>query len=102
MKEHNMSVRDCYSDMSDEELDQKVRAIKARMPHACFRMFKGSLRAMGHHVQWKRVRGSLQWVDGAGIIARMIELHCIALQKYFVPAPLSLVHIDTNHKLISY
>ena len=29
--DHNMSVRECYSDMSDEELDQKVRVIKARM-----------------------------------------------------------------------
>ena len=46
MKEHNMSVRECYSDMSDEELDQKVRAITARMPHAGFRMVKGSLQAM--------------------------------------------------------
>lgn len=99
MKEHNMSVRECYSDMSDEELDQKVRAIKARMPHAGFRMVKGSLRAMGHRVQWRRVRESLQRVDGAGIIARMIQLRCIARQKYSVPAP---VHIDTNHKLIRY
>ncbi|CDQ62133.1 unnamed protein product [Oncorhynchus mykiss] len=88
--------------MSDEELDQKVRAIKARMPHVGFRMVKGSLQAMGHRVQWRRVRESLQRVDGAGIVARMIQLRCIALQKYSVPAPLSLVHIDTNHTLISY
>ena len=65
MKEHNMSVRECYSDMSDEELDQKVRAIKARMPHAGFKMVKGSLRAMGHRVLWRRVRESSQRVDGA-------------------------------------
>lgn len=57
-----MSVRECYSDMSDEELDQKVSAIKAKMPHAGFRMVKGSLRAMGHCVQWRRVRESLQRV----------------------------------------
>ena len=64
-----MSVRECYSDMSDEELDQKVRVIKGRMPHAGFRMIKGSLRAMGNHVQWRRVMESLQRADGAGIIA---------------------------------
>ncbi len=100
MKDHNMSVRACYSVISDEELDQKVRAIKARMPHAGYRMVKGSLQAMGLRLQWKRVRLSLQRVDGAGIIARMIELRCIARRSYSVPAPLSLVHIDTNHKLI--
>lgn len=59
MKDHNMSVRACYSVISDEELDQKVRAIKARMPHAGYRMVKGSLQAMGLRLQWKRVRLSL-------------------------------------------
>lgn len=100
MKDHNMSVRACYSVISDEELDQKVRAIKARMPHAGYRIVNGSLQAMGLRLQWKRVRLSLQRVDGAGIIARMIQLRCIARRRYSVPAPLSLVHIDTNHKLI--
>lgn len=96
MKDHNMSVRACYSVISDEELYQKVRAIKARMPHAGYRVVKGSLQAMGLRLQWKRVRLSLQSVDGA----RMIQLRCIARRRYSVPAPLSLVHIDTNHKLI--
>ena len=35
-----MSVRECYSDMSDEDLDQKVRTSKARMPHVDFIMVK--------------------------------------------------------------
>uniref|UniRef100_A0A8C5FJ24 Integrase core domain-containing protein n=1 Tax=Gadus morhua TaxID=8049 RepID=A0A8C5FJ24_GADMO len=90
MQEHNLSVRKCYSDISDDVLDQKVRSIKARMPHA----------AMEHRISWRRVKMSLQRVDGAGIIARMVQLSCIARRTYSVPAPLSLVHIDTNHKLI--
>ena len=92
MKEHNMYVRECYSHMSDEDVHQKVSAIKARMPHAGFRMVKESLRAMGHHVQWWRVRDSLQRVDGAGITARMIQLRSIAWQKYPVPALVSRPH----------
>ncbi|CAL8406601.1 unnamed protein product [Arctogadus glacialis] len=102
MQEHNLSVRKCYSDISDDVLDQKVRSIKARMPHAGYRLVKGSLQAMGHRISWRRVKMSLQRVDGAGIIARMVQLSCIARRTYSVPAPLSLVHIDTNHKLIRY
>ncbi|XP_062260800.1 uncharacterized protein LOC133968652 isoform X3 [Platichthys flesus] len=102
MQEHNLSVRKCYSDISDDVLDQKVRSIKARMPHAGYRIVKGSLQAMGHQISWRRVKMSLQRVDGAGIIARMVQLSCIARRTYSVPAPLSLVHIDTNHKLIRY
>ncbi|KAL0969694.1 hypothetical protein UPYG_G00230990 [Umbra pygmaea] len=102
MKVHDLSVRNCYSDMPDNVLDQKVRAIKARMPDAGYRLVKGSLLAMGYRVTWRRVKLSLQRVDGAGIISRMIQLTCIARRTYSVPAPLSLVHIDTNHKLIRY
>ncbi|XP_062267612.1 uncharacterized protein LOC133973646 isoform X2 [Platichthys flesus] len=98
MQEHNLSVRKCYSYISDDLLDQKVRSIKARMPHAGYRLVKGSLQAMGHRISWRRVKMSLQRVDGAGIIARMVQLSCIARRTYSVPAPLSLVHIDTNHK----
>ncbi|KAG1928590.1 hypothetical protein F2P79_023572 [Pimephales promelas] len=102
MKEENLSVRSNYSDISDHELDQKVRSIKARTPHAGYRLVKGSLQAMGHRVTWKRIKMSLQRVDGAGVISRMVQLSCIARRTYSVPAPLSLVHIDTNHKLIRY
>ncbi|XP_073710260.1 uncharacterized protein [Misgurnus anguillicaudatus] len=102
MKEENLSVRSTYSNISDSELDQKVRSIKTRMPHAGYSLVKGSLQAMGHRVTWRRVKMSLQRVDGAGVLSRMVQLSCIARRSYSVPAPLSLVHIDTNHKLIRY
>ncbi|XP_026119160.1 uncharacterized protein LOC113098348 [Carassius auratus] len=72
------------------------------MPDAGYRLVKGALLAMGHRVTWSRVKSSLQRVDGAGIISRIIQLTCIARRTYSVPAPLSLVHVDTNHKLIRY
>lgn len=102
MKDNNLSVRKCYSDITDDELDQKVRSIKARMPHAGYRLTKGALQALGYRIPWRRVERSLQRVDGAGVISRMVQLSCIARRTYSVPAPLSLVHIDTNHKLIRY
>nr|XP_054600126.1 uncharacterized protein LOC129164370 [Nothobranchius furzeri]XP_054600127.1 uncharacterized protein LOC129164370 [Nothobranchius furzeri] len=102
MKEHGLSVRGCYSKISDDELDVLVRSIKSRMPHAGFRLMKGELLARGHRVQWHRVQAVMHRVDGAGILARMIQLGFVARRSYCVPAPLSLVHIDTNHKLIRY
>ncbi len=100
MKEESLSVRSSYSDISDHELDQKFRSIKTRMPHAGYRLVKGSLQAMGHRVTWRRVKMSLQHVDGAGVLSRMVQLSCITRRTYSVPAPLTLVHIYTNHKLI--
>ncbi|XP_076858392.1 uncharacterized protein LOC143512217 isoform X1 [Brachyhypopomus gauderio] len=102
MKEHGLSVRGCYSKISDDELDLVVRSIKSRMPHAGYRLVKGELLARGHRVQWDRVKATMHRVDGAGILARMIQLGFVARRSYCVPAPLSLVHVDTNHKLIRF
>ncbi|CAL9694243.1 unnamed protein product [Knipowitschia caucasica] len=41
-------------------------------------------------------------VDAPGILDRMMRLGCIVRRTYHVQRPLSLVHIDTNHKLIRY
>lgn len=100
MKEHGLSVRGCYSNISDIELDCVVRSIKSRMPHAGYRLVKGELLARGYRVQWHRVKDTMHRVDGAGILSRMIQLRFVTRRSYCVPAPLSLVHVDTNHKLI--
>ncbi|XP_016326655.1 uncharacterized protein LOC107676593 [Sinocyclocheilus anshuiensis] len=102
LKEHTLSIRACYSNISDEELDHVVRSIKIRMPHAGYRLMKGELLARGHQIQWHRMKASMRQVDGAGILARMVQLGFIARRSYSVPAPLSLVHVDTNHKLITF
>ncbi|XP_039862405.1 uncharacterized protein LOC120718119 [Simochromis diagramma] len=41
-------------------------------------------------------------VDAVGIFTRITELGCVVQRSYSVRGPLSLVHIDTNHKLIRY
>lgn len=51
-------------------------------------------------MQWQRIRASMHRVDTAGIVSRMSELRCVVIRTYPVPGPRSLMHIDTNHKLI--
>lgn len=65
-----------------------------------YKMVKGCLRALGHRVQWNRVWDSMRRVDSAGILERMANLGCVVRRTCSVPGPLSLLHIDTNHKLI--
>ncbi|KAL4007965.1 hypothetical protein ACER0C_001817 [Sarotherodon galilaeus] len=94
MNEFNLSVQALYSSLSDEELDQCITDIKSRHPHAgC---------ENGHRIQYQRVRSSMHRVDTAGVVSRMVSLGCIARRAYSVPGPQSLMHIDTNHKLIRY
>lgn len=100
MAESDFSVRELYSTLTDEELDQCVRDIKSRQPHSGYRMMKALLQAQGLRVQYDRVRASLHRVDTIGVISRMNNLGCIVRRTYSVPSPQSLMHIDTNHKLI--
>ncbi|KAG9261338.1 hypothetical protein AMEX_G26349 [Astyanax mexicanus] len=41
-------------------------------------------------------------VDTVGILCRLNQLGCVVRRTYSVPGPKSLMHIDTNHKLIRY
>ncbi|XP_034064494.1 uncharacterized protein LOC117541447 [Gymnodraco acuticeps] len=70
------------------------------MPHAGYRLVKGTLQSRGFRVQWERVRDSMHRVDIVGILFRMNQLGCVVRRTYSVPGPKSLMHIDTNHKLI--
>ncbi|XP_062844579.1 uncharacterized protein LOC134325053 [Trichomycterus rosablanca] len=102
LAESELSVRELYSTMTDDELDQCVREIKSRQPHSGYRMVKALLQARGLRVQYNRVRASMHRVDTTGVISRMVQLGCIARRTYSVPGPQALMHIDTNHKLIRY
>ncbi|XP_042626097.1 uncharacterized protein LOC109068500 isoform X1 [Cyprinus carpio] len=102
MAESDLSVRELYSTLTDEELDQCVIDIKSRQPHSGYRMVKGLLQAQGLRVQYERVRASMHRVDTIGVISRITNLGCIVRRTYSVPSPQSLMHIDTNHKLIRY
>ncbi|KAK1895766.1 PiggyBac transposable element-derived protein 4, partial [Dissostichus eleginoides] len=45
---------------------------------------------------------SMHRVDSIGILSRLASLGCVVRRTYSVRGPLSLVHMDTNHKLIRY
>lgn len=102
MKEYGLSVRGTYSTITDPELDNVISAIKSQMPNAGYRMVQGHLVSMGHRVQWWRMMASMHKVDAVGIFSRLTQLGCAVRRSYSVRGPLSLVHIDTNHKLIWY
>ena len=100
LDDNRLSIKQLYSNISDEQLDNLVRSVKARHPHLGYRMIHGILRGIGHRLQWKRVASSVKRVDPVGVVSRLTAMGCVARRTYSVPGPLHLVHIDTNHKLI--
>ena len=111
-----------YSTISDEQLDHMadrrfssadtsksarrrsspriVREAQSRNPNTGIRLTKGFVMGKGHRVQHYRIRESLIRTDPAGMMDRWAQT--VRRRKYQVHSPLSLWHIDGNHKLIRY
>ena len=98
MTEYGISVRSLYTELSDGTLDSIVQHLKLSYPSLGYRMLDGLLRQRGIRIKQHRLRESLQRVDPNGVVVRWADT--IERRRYRVPGPLSLWHVDGNHKLI--
>ena len=97
---YGLSVHSLYSNISDSELDEVVKEICRLFPNSGYRMIEGHLLSRSYRLPQTRIRESLHRVDPEGVATRWAVV--IRRRKYFVKSPLSLWHIDGNHKLIRY
>ena len=98
MTKYGLTIRAMYSILSQQELDTVVCSIQQEFPLCGKRQMMGHLRAQGIRVQQNRIRESQRRIDPGGCIMR--RLSTIHRRTYRVNGPLSLWHIDGNHKLI--
>ena len=98
MADFGLSVKALYSSITDQELDSLVSQIKKNFPNAGFRLMHGHLLHQGHRISQARIREALHRVDPEGVAIRWSS--AVQRRKYAVLAPLSLWHLDGNHKLI--
>ncbi|KAF7289552.1 hypothetical protein MKEN_01504000 [Mycena kentingensis (nom. inval.)] len=87
------------SDISDDELDAMILALRAHFRRAGLRMLEGMLRVLGHRVPQERVSQSLLRVDP---VRRIFERIRIRRREYRVLGPNSLWHHDGQHGLIRW
>ena len=100
MKDLGLSARAMFSSLSDEQLDEIISEIQHDFPNIGCKRMTGLLRARDVNVQQSRIRQSMRRVDPEGTLLRALEINIIHRRRYNVAGPLSLWHIDGNHKLI--
>ena len=98
MSVFSLSVRILYSNICDDDLDYLVSEIQSDFPMCGNVQMQGHLLAHGYRVQQIRVRECMRRVDPEGCVMRRLQV--MNRHQYRVPAPLSLWHLDGNHKLI--
>lgn len=100
MTELQMSNLSRYSNIEDDMLDSFVQRIVTNFPRSGMKTIEGCLASQGVRVQRARLRSSLKRADPVG--QRLRSLNPIRRRVYSVRSPLSLWHMDGNHKLIRW
>lgn len=89
MRDYELSVRDMYSSISDEELDSLVASVKNALPNSGYRMVRGRLESMGYRVQWRRtaasIIGLIQWALSQGY--QVLAVLCAECTLFQGPCP---------------
>ena len=101
MKEFGLSIRSMYTAIGDEDLDKIVENYLKDFPNTGYKRMKGFLTSNHLRVQEIRVRECMRRVDPEGVILRALQSRAVIRRKYRVKGPLSLWHMDGNHKLIA-
>lgn len=104
MEEYNLSVRDTYSNLSDNDLRLEVQDLCSSFPCVGYRTIQSLLLSKGIKVQESRVRQTVRECDPCGVLFRKVFLTSCRIQRrtYSVSGPQALWHIDGNHKLIRF
>jgi hypothetical protein len=97
---NDAGISQSYMDLSDNDLDDLLKAFKLQKPESGFRYALGFLRNHGIRIQQRRVLQSLRRVDPIGRILR--ERRTTRRREYHVARPNSLWHCDGHHKLIAW
>lgn len=97
---YDLRVRDFYTHLSDQELDEQVLMILQVFPNSGYKQMLGHLRAKGLRITTNKVQESMRRVDPSGVMERSLQLRTIKRRKYNVPHSNALWHMDSHHKLI--
>ncbi len=89
-----------YTDITEVELDETIKQIMREFPNCGMKRMQGFLLQREIRVQSMRLRESMRRVNPIGVTLRSLQLNIVHRRSYSVPGPLSLWHIDGNHKLI--
>ena len=71
-------------------------------PNSGYKKMKGFSLSRGYRLQENKIRELMRLVDPEGVLLRTLQSRPVLRRAYQVAGPLSLWHIDGNHKLIGY
>ncbi|XP_060587542.1 uncharacterized protein LOC132743043 isoform X2 [Ruditapes philippinarum] len=101
---YSLSIRNSYSNIDDNELDELVASKVQEFPNSGYRTIYGHLKSVDVRIQISRVREAIKRVDPCAVAVRRLFMqhYRIKRRRYNVEAPMALWHVDTNHKLIRW
>ena len=86
LSEFGLSLRNNFSDIANENVDNVVQEIKINFRNTGYKRMKGFLSHRGYTVQQECIRESMQKVDPEGVLLRGLQMRVTDCQHYRVPA----------------
>lgn len=102
MRLYGLSIRQTYSRITNQRLDEMVSAVVTDHPNCGYRMVRSHLQYNGYKISERRVRESLARVDPISIAYRWSRNGNIHRRQYHAPYPNAIWHIDGNMSLIRW
>ena len=99
LRTYGLNVRQMYSNIPDQQLDELTTRISFEFPNAGYRLVSSILRSVGHQIPERRVRESLRRVDPMSVAYRYSRRGTVSRRQYSVPYPNALWHVDGNMSL---
>ncbi|XP_028400508.1 uncharacterized protein LOC114523698 isoform X2 [Dendronephthya gigantea] len=99
LEEYGLSMRNSYSSITENELDDIIKGILVEFPNTGYKTMRGHLLSRGLKLQESRVREAMRRSDPEGVLVRALQLRVTHRRVYNVRGPLSLWHMDGHHKL---
>lgn len=100
LAENGLSICDTCAVLTEQELDEIIKNVLMEFPNCGYKSMRGHFLSAGYKVQENRIQESMRRADPDGTVVRAIQIHVTHRRSYSVRSPLSLWHIDGNHKLI--
>ena len=98
--EFGLFATQAFTSIDNQSLDHTIQDIVRYFPSFGYRRMTGALLSRGIRVSQVRIREAMRRVNPEGVLLRALTINTVNRRKYQVHSPLSLWHIDGNHKLI--
>ena len=102
LDKNGLSICDTYANLANQELDDIIKEVLHQLPNSGYNTMRSHLLSREYKVQENQIRESMRRADPEGTVVRALQIRVTHRRSYNARAPMSLWHMDGNHRQVRY